>query len=106
MPKQGWEGVTELIGDLYRETTPIVRTCLFGGAGLGLIVTIWFFAAGPNTGILIIPRSLAALSVLAFLFFVPTIIGGFVGCFFGVLLEIILGKNDRPGGGNSTRRRR
>jgi predicted PurR-regulated permease PerM len=106
MPKQGLAGVTELLGDLYRELSPIVRACVFTGIGLGLLATVGWLVFGPSTGILIIPTSLGALGFLVFVFCLPAFAGGILGCLVGVLIEVVFGKGDSPGGrGKPTRRK-
>jgi hypothetical protein len=106
MSLQGWEGIVELIRDLWRETTPIVRTCLFTGMGLGMMTTFGWLIFGPSTGILIVPTRFFAFGVLVFVLFLPAFVGAFLGCFVGVLIELLLGKGEPPSAKGKSRRRR
>jgi hypothetical protein len=106
MPKQGWEGITELLGDLWRELTPIVRTCVFTGMGLGLLATISWLVFGPSIEMIFIPLSIRALGVLVFILCIPAVIGGVVGCGVGVLIELIFGKGEPTSGKYKSKRRR
>jgi hypothetical protein len=92
MPKQGWEGFGELVGDLWRELSPIVRGGVFTGFGLGVLTTVYYMAFGPSTGVWFVPLSPTAAGFLLCLLFMPAFLGAFAGCVVGVVLEMILGK--------------
>jgi hypothetical protein len=106
MPEQGIEGLGELLGDLYRELSPIVRNCMFGGMGVGFLATAGWFVLGPSTDILLVPTSIRAGLVLLFLFCLPTVFCGFVGCFVGVALEFLIKGKDEPSAGKRKPKRR
>lgn len=94
MPKQGREGLSELLSDLWHELTPVVRTCLFAGMGFGFFVTLYLANGVPADE----PRRAMFVEIRLFivLFFVLTFVGGFVGLAVGVGLEYVFGIKDDP----------
>lgn len=96
MPKQGMEGLGELLGDLFKELSPLVRGSLFTGLGLGVLATIALFIWTPDTGVWYIPLGGTGLGFLLFLLFVPAMLGAFVGCIAGVIIELLIGKKEPP----------
>jgi hypothetical protein len=96
MPKQGREGLSELLGDLWHELTPVVRTCLFAGMGLGFFLALYFMLQVPKDeavdAALWVPLRLVLVMVVGL-----TALGGFLGTAAGVLLEILVfGKDGAP----------
>ncbi len=96
MPKQGREGLAELLGDLWRELTPVVRTCLFAGMGLGFFLGLYFILQVPGDeavdAALWVPLRLVLVMVVGL-----TALGGFLGTAAGVLLELLVfGKDGAP----------
>jgi hypothetical protein len=97
MSKQGWEGLGELLGDLYRELTPVVRFCLFGGMALGFGLAFYVIYRvsddGSNESLgYIVAR--AEFRVFFGILCVLTFAGAFVGTTVGVLLEVLFGGRD------------
>jgi hypothetical protein len=100
MSKQGWEGLSELLGDLYRELTPVVRFCLFGGMALGFGLAFYLIYRMSDDGSheywgYIIAR--AELRLLFGKLCVLTFTGAFIGTTVGVLLEVLFGGQDGSG---------
>ena len=97
MPKRGWEGLGELLGDLYRELTPVVRFCLFGGMALGFGLAFYVIYRGSDDGSheywgYMLAR--AELRVLFGILCVLTFTGAFVGTTVGVVLEVLFDGKD------------
>jgi hypothetical protein len=97
MPKQGWAGLGELLGDLYRELTPVVRFCLFGGMALGFGLAWYVIYRISDDGSheswgYIIAR--AELRILFGILCVLTFAGAFIGTTIGVLVEVLFGGQD------------
>jgi hypothetical protein len=114
MPKQGWEGLGELFADLWRELSPTVRYCLFGGMALGFGLGLYFIfrtsadETAANVGYI------AARAEFRLLFAILcglSVVGALLGTGLGVTLELLLGNRDgtdkkkpRGKGGKSNRR--
>jgi hypothetical protein len=98
MPKQGREGLSELLGDLWHELTPVVRTCLFAGMGLGFVLTLYFMLQVPGDEAADVALSVPVPLRLVLVMVVGlTALGGFLGTAAGVLLEILVyGKDGAP----------
>jgi hypothetical protein len=78
-----------LLRDLWNETSPVTRVCLFGGLLLGLVIACILLAnLVTDTGLGRRPRALiATLLIMGML-----LAGGFVGLLAGVLVELVAGK--------------
>jgi hypothetical protein len=83
------EDTGNLLIDLWRNTSPIVRTGLFGGLGLGLIAGL-YFALFLDTDFYGIGRALWSPSLCAL--FSLTVVGTFVGLGLGVAVEMVVDK--------------
>ena|SRR5579883_2716537 len=105
MPKQGREGLAELLGDLWRELSPVVRVCLFGGMGVGFFTALYLtLGIPPEQGqSWLVLR--AEARVLFVMLCVLTFAGAFAGLVLGVTVELVLGIEDRTDGGKRRGRR-
>jgi hypothetical protein len=98
MPKQGLRGIWELIRDLWRELTPVVRTCLFVGLGIGFLLGINYLLglqadyARLNRDNRVEYRTIL-LPRLAILVGI-TILGGVLGTAVGVAVEFTFRESD------------
>jgi hypothetical protein len=95
------EDTGNLLTDLWRNTSPIVRTGLFGGLGLGLLAGTYF---GLRAGAELLGWGSWEPSVCAFVG--CTVVGGFVGLASGVAVELIVDKIRGPQDKKPRRRRR
>jgi hypothetical protein len=104
MPKQGMEGFGELLGDLWRELTPVVRACLFGGMALGFALSVYLILRIPAEEPHSYMVARAELRVILFMVFGLTFLGAFAGTAVGVSLELLFGKKDGTDKKKSNRR--
>jgi hypothetical protein len=102
------EDTGNLLTDLWRNTSPIVRTGLFGGLGVGLLAGTYFglmflaeLSAPSSVGVRrgVLWPSLCTLFGL-------TAAGGFVGLFLGVVVELVVDKIRGPQDKKPKKRRR
>jgi hypothetical protein len=105
VPQKDLGSFWELIADLYRETSRTVFWCIIGGMTVGaLAATYWLvqfykmtFSAGLSGyrlwwyGLIVIPAA---------------IVGGVVGCIFGVVIEWMIGFFRGPQTKDDKRRRK
>jgi hypothetical protein len=89
MPKKDLGSFWELIDDLYRETSRIVFWCIIAGGLTGAFAAgywlVHFYAMAPQEAAN--PRGWQYVLIV-----VPAaIVGGIVGCFFGVAIEWLIG---------------
>jgi hypothetical protein len=98
MSKQGREGLGELLGDLRHELTPVVRTCLFAGMGLGFFLALYFMFQVPADEAVDVALSVPVPLRLVLVMVVGlTVFGGFFGTAAGVLVELLVfGKGGAP----------
>ena len=105
MPKQGREGLGELLGDLWRELSPVVRICLFGGMVIGFFAALYFTLGIPaeeGQSWLVLRTEARVLFVLLC---VLTFAGAFGGLVLGVTVELVFGIEHPPDGKKGRRRR-
>jgi hypothetical protein len=102
------EDTGNLLTDLWRNTSPIVRTGLFVGLALGLLAGTYFALVAlfelseySSAGV---RRSVLWPSVCTL--FGLTVAGGFVGLVLGVVVELVVDKIRGPQDKKKKRRRR
>jgi hypothetical protein len=96
MPKQGWAGLGELLRDLYRELTPVVRICLFAGMTIGFALGLYIAYRVPGDESWNLFTLRLEIRLLFLLLCGLTFLGAILGTAFGVTLELVFGAKDGP----------
>jgi hypothetical protein len=112
MPEPGRVGLGERLRNLYRASTPVVRTCLFAGTGMGLLLGLFLALGVPEgTGREAFLAQIRLRSVLLTVVGMA-LLGALVGLAVGVALQLAFaegrrGAKDKPWwkSGKSSRRK-
>ena len=96
MSKHGILGLWDLVRDLWRELTPIVRCCLFAGVALGLSVgLVYVLRLPPDYGRLVSGNRIQYPTILVprlAIVLVGAFLGGLVGTAIAVVTEMMFGR--------------
>jgi Na+/proline symporter len=100
MPKKDFNDLGGLLGDLWRELSPIVRIGLFLGMAAGAVVTIlWLNSYPADNSVRLVARTLILLGL------VLMAVGAVVGLLLGVVVETIVNRLRPPKKGRRNQRR-
>jgi hypothetical protein len=90
MPQKDLGDFKELIVDLYRETSRTVFWCIIGGMTVGASAVVYWLVQFYSMA-LSVSMTGYQMWQYALLVIPAAIVGGIVGCFFGVVIEWTIG---------------